>query len=334
MDVKVPGSDAIAQTSLTINPPADPVEFRFSAEMLADAPDHEHAVLSTGAGPAFVVSASGGRSAAERAAEAVRRLNEAAVALKASLAEDVDMRGLDVGSPALVLSGKGETLLEITGEDAAAYNEEWNGLRGKGGVVTRARLATWWGAVVRDLVLLLVRWDKPVHAAALAPEGRALVELYMAARKTGRLGIPREIVDKAKPPLHESLRWVGLRVPPAVVVAAELATAAAGSAEPAPPLTLEGDWRGREDEGGEPRHVNITFTQTGGTLSYQRALTLSLPLIGVDIDRKGTVRYSMQSARGSRYYVGRWDGQKIEGRIFGDPAGQVPVGTFVLERLR
>jgi hypothetical protein len=110
----------------------------------------------------------------------------------------------------------------------------------------------------------------------------------------------------------------------------------AGAQPPAatPRLDLAGDWTGRENEGGAPRRVNVTFTSDGGTLSYQRALSLSLPLMGVELDRRGNVRYSMQTARGARYYVGRWDGQKIEGRIFSDPEGQSPIGTFTLERGR
>jgi hypothetical protein len=335
LDVKVPGSDAVGQATLAINPPADPIAFRFTAEPLADAPEHDHAVVSTALGPAFVVSASGGRSAAVRAAEAVRRLNDAAGPLKASLAQDVEMRGLDVGSPALVLTGSGETLLDIAEEDATAYNEDWMGLRARGGAVTRGRLAVWWGALARDLVRVLVRWEPPQHAAALAPEGRALGELHAAARKTGRFGIPRDVLEKARPALRESLRTLGLRVPPAVPAPADGGAGPAAAAQPTPPpLELEGEWTGRETEGGEPRTVNVTFTRSGGTLSYQRALSLSLPLMGVELDRRGNLRYSMHTARGARYYSGRWDGQKIEGRISADPAGQTPIGTFTLERAR
>jgi hypothetical protein len=127
---------------------------------------------------------------------------------------------------------------------------------------------------------------------------------------------------------------MGLRVPASVAAPTEGGTAAAAAQPPAPPLELEGDWTGRETEGNEPRNVDVTFTRDRGTLSYQRALSLSLPLIGVALDRRGNVRYSMQTARGARYYSGRWDGQKIEGRISADPAGQTPIGTFTLERAR
>jgi hypothetical protein len=340
VDVKVPGSDFVGQATLGVQAAADPIEFRFTAEPMVDQPDHDHALLSTALGPAFVVSASGGRTAAARAAEAVRRLNDAAAALKASLAQDVEMRGLDVGSPALVLTGTGETLLDITEEDAAAYGESWSSARGRGAPVTRARLAVWWGALARDLVRLLVRWEAPQHAAALAPEGRSLAEVHAAARRTGRLGVPRAAVERASPALRTGLRALALRVPAAVTAPADAApppapgATAAAAPGPAAAPSLEGDWTGREVEDGTARPVNVTFTREGGSLSYQRALSLTLPLLGVETDRRGNVRYSMQTARGARYYAGRWDGEKIQGRIYSDPERQQSIGTFSLERIR
>ena len=46
--------------------------------------------------------------------------------------------------------------------------------------------------------------------------------------------------------------------------------------------------------------------------------------------RNGTVRYSVKTATGTRFYVGVWDGQKITGKIFSDVAGNLPIGTFEL----
>jgi hypothetical protein len=149
-------------------------------------------------------------------------------------------------------------------------------------------------------------------------------------------------VEKATPALRNGLRTVALRVPAAVVAPVETAPTTASTAAPAPATPapgaagpqIEGDWTGRESEGGEPRHVNVTFTRDGGSLSYQRALSLTLPLMGFELDRRGNVRYSMQTARGARYYAGRFEGDKIEGRIFSDPERQEAIGTFALERIR
>jgi hypothetical protein len=71
-------------------------------------------------------------------------------------------------------------------------------MRGRGGSVTRARLARWWEALGRELEQLTVRGEKPRFAAALAPEGRVLVQLFEAAQRGGRLGVPRQVVDEAR----------------------------------------------------------------------------------------------------------------------------------------
>ena len=82
------------------------------------------------------------------------------------------------------LAGQPEPLLEVSEEDAAAYNEDWTGLRGRGGPVTRARLARWWEALGRDIVLITVRGQAPQNAAALAPEGRVLGQLFESAQRS------------------------------------------------------------------------------------------------------------------------------------------------------
>jgi hypothetical protein len=88
---------------------------------------HDHVVLSTGLGPAFLISAAEGVSAAERAGEAAPA-EQAAVALKAALTTDLEVRGLE-GRPSIGMVGKQEPLLVVTADDAAAYDEDW--ARGK-----------------------------------------------------------------------------------------------------------------------------------------------------------------------------------------------------------
>jgi hypothetical protein len=329
VEVKVEGLDNVAQSSLTVSPPLDPVDFSFAAEPFVDAAGHEHALLTTGLGPAFVLSDSGGRSAAERAVEAERRLNAAAVPLRASRGEDLEVRGVD-SDPILVLMGKSDPLLQVTDEDAAAYNENWTRLGGKGGPVSRGRLALWWGAVARDLVLMLARGESPRHAAGLAPEGRVLVDLFDTARQTGRFGVPLSVIESARPATREALRVLGLRVPAAVAGPPAAGGAAPAAAAGVPALTLDGVWTGAETDSEGRKYVTIRFSGSGGNLSYQRALSVSVPLTGVEQPRKGTVRYSMKTAAGTRFYVGRWDGEKITGTIFSDAATTFPMGSFEL----
>jgi len=328
LEVKVAGLDNTARGTLTVSPPLDPVELSFAAEPFIDAAGHEHAVLTTGLGPAFVLSASGRFSAAERAAEAERRLNAAAVLLRANRGEDLEVRGVDA-DPVVVLMGKSDPLLEVTEEDAAGYDEDWTKLGGKGGPVTRGRLALWWGAVARDLVLMLVRGESPRHAAGLAPEGKVLVDLFQAAHQTGRFGIPLSVLEAARPATKDALRIVGLRVP-AAVAGPPGAGAAASPAPGVAGLRLEGAWTGVETDAEGRKFVTVRFAGAGGSLSYQRALSVSVPLTGVEQPRKGSVRYSVKTATGTRFYVGQWDGEKITGKIFSDAAGNLPIGSFEL----
>ena len=131
-------------------PPPPTVDFHFVAEPFDDVPGHDHAVLATALGPAFLLAPSGGRSAGERALQAAQRLNDAAGRLKASRDADLELRD-PTGEPVIGLVGRPEPVLEISEADAAAFAEDWSHLGGKGGPVTRERLARWWLAVARDL---------------------------------------------------------------------------------------------------------------------------------------------------------------------------------------
>jgi len=325
IEVKVAGLDNAAQGTVTVAPPLDPVEFSFAAEPFVDAAGHEHALLTTGLGPAFVLSGTARQSAAVRAAEAQRRLNAAAVPLRATRGEDLEIRGVD-SDPMVVLMGKSDPLLEVSEEDAAAYNEDWTRLGGRGGPVTRGRLALWWGAVARDLVLMLVRGESPRHAAGLAPEGKVLVDLFETARQTGRFGVPVSVVEGARPAQRDALRTIGLRVPAAVSgppAAGGAAAPAAGGAA----LKLDGVWTGAETDSEGRKSVTMRFAGSTGSLAYQRALSVSVPLTGIE-QRKDALHYSVKTATGTRFYVGRWDGEKVTGRIFSDAANTFPIGSF------
>jgi hypothetical protein len=207
---------SVGQATLQVSPAADLIEFRFVPEPFTTAPERPHAVLATGLGPAFVLASSAGRTAAARAVEAAGRLNGAAQTLGGRpWASQPEARGMDA-APVVGLAGRPDELLEVAEEDAAAYNEDWTGLRGRGGPVTRVRLARWWEALGRDLVLLTVRGEKPQFTAALAPEGRVLAQVFDAAQRTGRPGVPRQVVDEARPPLRDGPRLLALRVPASV----------------------------------------------------------------------------------------------------------------------
>jgi hypothetical protein len=335
LEVRVPGTENVGQAALQVAAPADPVDFRFVAEPFAAVPGRPHAVLATGLGPAFVLAASGGRTAAARAVEAAERLNGAAQALRTTLGLNLEARGLD-SSPSLGLAGRPDALLEVTAEDAAAYDEDWTGLRGRGGPVTPVRLARWWEAVGRDIVLLTVRGERPQFAASLAPEGRVLAQLFDAAQRTGRPGVPRQVVDEARPPLRDGLRLLALRVPASVTApvaaAATPALTAAAATPPPARLQLEGTWGGSQSEQGQQQYLTVTFRRGGGSISYEGGITLTVPLLTLEQPRRDQVHFSVQIRGGVRHYVGKWDGETLAGSIATDAAGRNVVASFELHR--
>ena len=345
VELRVPGSPNVGQAALSIKPPPDSVDFRFVAEPFTPSAGHVHALLATGLGPAFVLADSGGVTAAARAAAAADRLNAAAQPLRTTLGLTLEARGLD-SNPVIGLAGRPEPLLEVTQQDAAAYNEDWTGLRGKGGPVTRARLARWWEAIGRDLVLMTVRGQAPQNAAALAPEGKVLGQLFELAQKSGAAGVPRQVVDDARPPLRDGLRLLGLRVPPTVTEpAAAVASAAAStptSAAPPvptaaatptpPPLQLEGNWSGSQVEQGQRQYLSISFHGSGGTVAFEGGITFTVPMQEVEKPRKDQVHFSVQIRGGMRHYSGQWNGEALSGNVSTDAAGKNVVATFELHR--
>jgi Inner membrane component of T3SS, cytoplasmic domain/IPT/TIG domain len=331
LEVRVAGLDNVAQASLTLGAPLEAVDFHFVAEPFDVVPGKGHAVLATGLGPAFVLAASGGKSAADRAIEAARRLNASAAFLKASREWAIEARNLET-APALALVGKPDALLEPTDDDAAAYNEDWTGLRGRGGPVTRARLGVWWGALAKDLVLLLVRGEKPQFAAALAPEGRVLGDVFQAAQKTGRFGVATSVVTEMRQPTRDALRLLAFRVPAGVGGPGGPTDGASAATSSAPPLKLDGNWSGSEIEGGLRRYISVQFRGTSGTLGYEGAVTVSIPLMTVELQPKSVALFSLQYRGGIRYYTGKWDGQVLSGTISSDPQGKEPLGTFELKQ--
>jgi hypothetical protein len=183
--------------------------------------------------------------------------------------------------------------------------------------------------VLKDLVLLLVRGEKPQFAAGLSPaEGKVLTDIFLAARRTGQFGVPRQVAEQAKSPYQAGLRLLALRVP------ASVPGAPGGSAaEPTPAagaFKLEGLWSGVEVEGDRRKYVSVTFRGTGGTLAFEGTVSISMNLDRVEQPQKGTVRYSVQSGSSTRHYLGKWDGRRIAGKISSDASDKGDIGTFEL----
>ncbi len=317
LEVQVAGLETLAQASVDVAAPTAGIDFRFVAEPLEEAPDGSQVALSTELGPAFVLAAADGHTAAERAYGAQARLNGSAVAVKASLAAEFEARFTD--PPVLGLRGKSEAVLEATPADAAAYTAR--GAR----PVSPARLAAWWSALARDLVLLIVRSERPQHAAALAGEGRALADTFQAGRRLVPFGLPRAVAESKG--LRASLRGLALRVPNGVP---EPALANPRSTTTAAALRLDGTWSGREEVPEGRRSIAVHFQGSSGQFSLEGGLSLSVPLQRVERMRSDAVRFSIRMAGGVRYYAGQWDGTRLRGEVSGDAGGRERLGTFEL----
>jgi hypothetical protein len=323
LELRVAGSPNTASRPLPVSALPDGVGFRFFAEpfTLGGGSGAKRAVLSTVLGPAFVLSASGGESAAQRAVAAQARLNGAAARLGGQVPA---ARGLD-GEPSIALGS--ELLLAVTPEDAAAYEEAWARPRGVARPVDRARLARWWGALAADLARLLARGEPPQETVALAQEGSVLGQVH--ERAGGR--VTPQFVE-SQPALRESLKSLGFKVPASVPAAAAAAVmpsrAAAGGEEPEP-LTLRGRWRGVLRESGRDRPFNVTFDGPQGTLAYEGAVSFSQPIADARL-QEGRLAFSTEQGGGTRYFEGTWDGEKFGGTISSRASGQGDIGTFEL----
>ena len=160
---------------------------------------------------------------------------------------------------------------------------------GRGVPVTRARLARWWEALARDVVLVTVRGERPRFAAELAPEGRALGQLFDAVRKRGQPGIAQQAVDQARPALRDAVRQLAFRVPPKVQAPAAPVVpglpAPTATATPAVArMPAQGTLRGSETEEGQLRYLTVDL-RGSGTISYEGGLTLTLPLSSLERGR-------------------------------------------------
>jgi hypothetical protein len=323
VEVRVPGSANVGQASVSVNGPADPLELRFSAEPIDD--DASHAAVTTALGPAFLLATANGRSAADRASEAARKLNEAVPLIRASRDVDFVARGFD-STPIVSVAGKDDAVLTATGADAALYDAR----SGAKVPVSPARLAVWWEAVARDLVKLLARGEKADRVQSLsAADGRPFADLFAAAQKGG--GLTRAVLQATRPPQLAALRSFALRVPASVPTPAGASAATGAAVAPAggPALPTDRTWNGFEVVDGLQRLITVSVRGAGGNYSYSGGVSVSLPISAVQ-QKKGELSFVLQTGGRSRHYVGRWDGTKAAGRISSDASGSGDVGSFEL----
>lgn len=318
LQLDVAGLSRASGGTITVNQGPGGLLWRFVPEPLGpDAEGKQTVALATAFGPTFVLSASATVTAAQRALEAQKRLATAGDVIAATPGLEVQARGLDK-APHVGLAGRAEVLLEPTDEDVAYYAQESGG---RGGPVTRTRLALWWAAVAQDLVLATIRKDVPRYAAALGPEGKVLAE---AQKQLGTGATP--LAGLAR--LRDGLRIVATRVPAGV----KDPSAAAAAAPEEPALVLDGDWRGKEVEKGAPKFITVTFKTKGSNLAYQTGVSMSTPIKKYEVRKGNKVYFLIGGGNKLRHYIGTWDGKKVAGKISANENGTGEIGTFELTR--
>ena len=218
VEVHVSGTEEPGRSVVEVAAAADPLELRFVAEPFDQASEQSLAVVATDLGPAFVLAAANGRSAA-----AARGRGPGAAERRGRLARrrarpGAGGRGTSRRSPVIGLVGSPRPSWRSPRPTPRPTTKTGPAFAG-GDPVTPARLARWWEAVLRDLVLMLVRGERPRFAAALAPEGRVLQQVFDSASgesrypPAGRGGGP--ILDP-----RAACGWSGCRVPASVTAAA------------------------------------------------------------------------------------------------------------------
>jgi hypothetical protein len=175
-----------------------------------------------------------------------------------------------------------------------------------------------------------VRGEAPRHALALAPEGRALLDVHQASRRAGGFGVPRPVLASLKPPQLAALRTLGLRLPAGVKEPAQAAAAGRPASPGVPGLNLERRWNGFETGPEGRRYFHVTFQGNGGTFGFEGGLNLSVPLTSVEQTQRGVVTFELNLGGSVRHYAGRWDGDKISGTVSTDPEGRQALGSFEL----
>ena len=70
------------------------------------------------------------------------------------------------------------------------------------------------------------------------------------------------------------------------------------------------------------------YTMAEGT-GWMAMVGVSLPISGVE-QKRGELRFVLQTGGRRRHYIGRWDGTRLSGKISGDATGSGELGTFEL----
>jgi hypothetical protein len=312
-------TSAASATFTLLRPSSSTYVPRFYAAIEPDHPDHDHALVAIDPGPVLVLTGKAdAASTAERAARAAAALNAALEGPgAATLALEVREHQ---GNAAVAVSGAAEALVTATPDDAAGYAETWEA-GARSARLTPRNVATYWAALLQDLVSLFVARQRPYRLLELSARGKVLLDIYSdAVRRVGPgNGVPTSLVTPLPSALAKGLRDAAVLLP-----APGQATAAAA---------VTGRWEGTMDEPGfGPRRIEVRLRLVSGrlegTLSARTGkISMELPLRDLSYD-KGGLRFVVTSHGAPRRFAGTVEGTTINGSISGERSEEL--GRFSL----
>jgi hypothetical protein len=209
-------------------------------------------------------------------------------------------------STAVAAQGREAPIVEVTAEDAAAYELPFEpGAKARRPSVRG--LATYWAALFQDYFSLFVQKQRPVAVLALSPRGRVLTEIYAAAQRVpSATGVPQSVVRPLSPSMARSLRDMALLLP--------------AEKESRVSVAVEGLWAGTmEEASGGAKNIQVRFElkggRLGGTLTTRSGkVELTTPLREVAF-QKNEVRFAAEISGSTRAFTGTVQGGTLAGTI-------------------
>lgn len=268
---------------------------RFFAEMW----EGSRVAISCELGPVMVLGSDG--PSKKRAHEAAARLN--------ALASQGRTSRVQFSASDVTINAPGGAVLAVSASDGSGNARSLAGL---------------WAAHLTDMFDLFLQGRRPGSTVELSPDGKVFLDIFAAARRrSAEPGVAQGVLFSPDPSWLRSL-------------AALAAAPTLGSSQAT--ALLDGFWAGAIEVPGatQPRKIEISLTATpsglvGQKTSRQGRLSTDVTLQNLSYSRRD-LRFSFVDSGENLNYLGRLDGDVIEGNVtkaFGARVGKL---TFKLTR--
>ena len=268
---------------------------RFFAEMW----EGSRVAISCELGPVMVLGSDG--PSKKRAHDAAARLNALATQGRTSR---VQFSATDV-----TINAPGGAVLVVSGSDGSGNARALAGL---------------WAAHLTDMFDLFLQGRRPGSTVELSPDGKVFLDIFAAARRrSAEQGVAQGVLFSPDPSWLRSLT--------ALAAAPTLGSSQATA-------LLDGFWAGAIEAPGatQPRKIEISLTATpsglvGQKTSRQGRLSTDVTLQNLRYSRRD-LRFSFVESGENLNYLGRLDGDLIEGNVTKASGARVGKLTFKLTR--